>query len=431
MIETAEIINPKRTKDIGFDSWYSYYAGYSSEFVQKILETSSLPKSAVILDPWNGSGTTTTVANRMGYATVGYDLNPVMAIAAKACLVNRHDYSCLEPLAKNIIDYAQKLKIPPDHHDPIATWIIPTRATQIRKLERAVYSLLINPDCYVSIANNVDTKMSTIAAFFYVTLFRTIRAFLHPFKASNPTWIKVPKTPHNRVRPEIGSIYSNFLNEVQTMIAAVNIEEIGVNGNTPYRIDVASSCLMPQPAESIDCIITSPPYCTRIDYAVATMPELSILGFQPRSSFDTLRRKLIGTSTVPKEVGPSNIGWGVTCNKFLELLQKHNSKASENYYYKSHLQYFESVYSSLTEVARILRPAATAVFVVQDSHYKEIHNNLPLIFTEMAENLGLTSVRTEHFSPLRNMAQRHPHVKKYRTNITANESVLCFKKAVT
>ncbi len=430
MIETAQIVNPKRTKDIGFDSWYPYYAGYSSEFVQKILESINLASNAIVLDPWNGSGTTTTVANRLGYATIGYDLNPAMAIAAKACLVNRQDYSSLEPLARTIVDYARKLNLSKYVDEPIATWIVPSRALEIRKLERSIYSLLINRDRYVSIADDTNTPISTIAAFFYVALFRTIHTFLAPFKGSNPTWIKIPKKLQSRVRPDIENIYSNFLNEVQAMIQAVNMEEIVLNGNLPCQIQVASSCLMPQACESVDCIITSPPYCTRIDYGVATMPELAILGFHPRKNFDILRRNLIGTSTVPKEADLPNINWGNTCNSFLKSLLKHHSKASKSYYYKSHLQYFGSIFSSMIEAARVLKPSATAVIVVQDSHYKDIHNNLPVIFSEMANEMGLILVRAEHYPPPRNMAKRNPEVKKYRTHITANESVLCFKKVI-
>lgn len=428
MIETAQIINPKRTKDFGFDSWYSYYAGYSSEFVKTILETAELPNDAVILDPWNGSGTTTTVANRLGYATTGYDLNPVMTIAAKACLVNRLDYSSLTPLAVNIISRARTIHLTKRTDDPISTWLVPSRACDIRKIERSIYSLLIDQRQNTLIADNPNIPISTIAAFFYVALFRTLHTFLAPFKGSNPTWIKVPKSFSRRIRPNADTIYSTFLEEVKTMVGAVSIEHVVVNSNSACQIHVASSCAMPGTNNSIDYIITSPPYCTRIDYAVATMPELTILGYCPKSNFDTLRRTLMGTSTVPKDISRTDENWGNTCNSFLELVRRHDSKASEGYYLKNHLQYFQSVYSSLAEVQRVLKPSGTAVFVVQDSYYKDIHNDLPQIFTEMALGLGLMCVRQENFPLNRNMAKRNPDVKKYRTQVVANESVICFKK---
>ena len=67
-------------------------------------------------------------------------------------------------------------------------------------------------------------------------------------------------------------------------------------------IDVASSEALPHPSSSVDFILSSPPYCTRIDYAVASLPELALFGYVPEGDFQLLRKKLIGTSTVPTVV---------------------------------------------------------------------------------------------------------------------------------
>jgi hypothetical protein len=60
-------------------------------------------------------------------------------------------------------------------------------------------------------------------------------------------------------------------------------------------IEVASSESLPIGDKSVDFILTSPPYCTRIDYAVATMPELALIGYKLNSDFKSLRKQLIGT----------------------------------------------------------------------------------------------------------------------------------------
>lgn len=46
--------------------WYRYYAGYSTGFVRDTLRSLPLPENSLILDPWNGSGTTTYVAAQTG-----------------------------------------------------------------------------------------------------------------------------------------------------------------------------------------------------------------------------------------------------------------------------------------------------------------------------------------------------------------------------
>ena len=77
---------------------YHYYAGFSPKFVTDIIAALNIDDSAVIMDPWNGSGTTTQVARDLGFSAIGFDINPVMVIVAKAKLIN----CTLEIRKKNI-----------------------------------------------------------------------------------------------------------------------------------------------------------------------------------------------------------------------------------------------------------------------------------------------------------------------------------------
>lgn len=70
--------SPKRngSEINGKAGFFDFYAGYSTSFVADVLRYWNLPGNSVILDPWNGSGTTTDIASKMGYKAIGYDLNP-------------------------------------------------------------------------------------------------------------------------------------------------------------------------------------------------------------------------------------------------------------------------------------------------------------------------------------------------------------------
>jgi len=57
-----KFVNPKIAPGIDpVDNWYRYYAGYSATFVEHAIAQVA-PKASSILDPWNGTGTTTVVA---------------------------------------------------------------------------------------------------------------------------------------------------------------------------------------------------------------------------------------------------------------------------------------------------------------------------------------------------------------------------------
>ena len=177
----------------------------------------------------------------------------------------------------------------------------------------------------------------------------------------------------------------------------------------------------------MDIVVTSPPYCTRIDYAIATSIELATLRITSKQ-FDTLRRSLMGTATVPTRAALPDPLLGKTCEQFLKSVYLHPSKASKTYYYKNHLQYFNSLFVSIREISRVLRTDGRAILVVQDSHYKEIRNDVAAIVEEMAESAGLSLKNKKDFLAVRSMAGINNRAKKYRKNQNAVESVLCFSR---
>ncbi|WP_212004824.1 DNA methyltransferase [Chitinophaga sp. HK235] len=423
-----KVSNPKRySSSEEFETWFPYYAGYSPVFVDDILKSLNHESECILLDPWNGSGTTTHVASRHGIKSIGFDLNPVMVVAAKATHLSSTDYSSLLPLTHDILKKAKSYKSQyKGIEDPLSVWFLPQNAYYIRSIEMAIQRLLVNTSKYAFLKDRGEIDdLSSLAAFFYVALFRTIRKFVASFNTSNPTWIKVPDKSH-RLHPAESKIVSEFREQVNNMLT-LNKQCENKLFVRP-RLGVASSSAIPLESEFVDYIITSPPYCTRIDYAVATLPELTLLGYSTENEFKDIRKSLIGSSTVPKHLPKLESDWGITCNAFLEQVLHHKSKASASYYYKNHMQYFDSIYKSVKEIGRVLKPGGVCSVVVQDSYYKDIHNDLPKVFTEMFLNNQLALIDQVDFVSTRNMDRINPNNKKYRSQKDAVESVLILKK---
>jgi hypothetical protein len=66
--------------------------------------------------------------------------------------------------------------------------------------------------------------------------------------------------------------------------------------------------------------------------------------------------------------------------------------------------------------------------VVQDSYYKEVQNDLPQVFIEMATGLGWNLKRKIDFQVKQTLAGVNPEVRSYRTSFQATESALVFSK---
>jgi DNA modification methylase len=418
--------NPKlRGRESLQSGWYRYYPGFSEGFVRSALESAGLGNGERVLDPWNGSGTTTAIASALGLNVHGYDLNPVMVVVAKARCLDVAEYSSLHPLAAELLRRAKK----PFHtveDDPLSAWFRPKSIASIRGIEAAIQRLLVDNHRYGSLKDRGVDDISDLAAFFYVGMFRTLRELLHPFATSNPTWIKRPGSARLLLRPAPSTIYQVFKHHLGKMLPK-SATKMKRQVRSERLIRVASSEKLPLQDNAINQIVASPPYCTRIDYAVSTSPELALLGYDFETDFETLRRELIGTPTVPRTQPRISKNVGASCLRFLDALSKHASKASSTYYYKNHVQYFRSIANSISEISRVLKPGGKCVLVVQDSYYKDLHNDLPSIFTEMAELRGLRLRERNDFPLSRTMAGVNPGTTEYRRTFSALESVLIFE----
>jgi len=434
MINSNIMQNPKRTvgSNSGKSTWYDYYAGYSAQFVCETISNSKLPIGASIMDPWNGSGTTSQIAEEMGYIAYGYDLNPVMIIVAKARRLDHSIKDSLLSVSKDILKKARRYKKSVgDAFDPLETWFNRDTVNRFRNIERGIQQLLINEISGREYLKEINPdKISSLSAFYYVALFRTLRNFLNQYRCTNPTWIKVPRNADNKAEVLIDEIYIFFQKTVidMTNVLNDNKDQYKFNTNPTGVLKVACSTSIPLPEKEIDMVISSPPYCTRIDYAVSTLPELALMGYSITSDVQKIRSEMIGTTTIGKSILRIEKDWGSTCGEFLDQVRNHQSKASESYYFKNYLQYFDGIHRSLKEIDRTLKDKGKCVLVIQDSYYKDIHIDLVNMYREMGNSLSWILEDKQDFPNKNSMSSINKNVEKYRKPTKAIESVLLFRK---
>lgn len=64
--------------------FFPYYAGYPARFAIDVIRSAGLVPRSSVLDPWNGSGTTTYAAAQPGHTAIGFDVNPVMIVSPRS-----------------------------------------------------------------------------------------------------------------------------------------------------------------------------------------------------------------------------------------------------------------------------------------------------------------------------------------------------------
>jgi len=423
MTERFTVPSPKRrTSAESFTKLFPYYAGFPESFVRSILGSDAIVSGSLVYDPWNGSGTTTAVASEMGYPSIGIDINPVMVIVAKARLLPRTELPSLEPLAVAVLEKARHIVNDHSASDPLCAWFMPKTAGILRSIERSICRLLIDQKPGWA----VDT-MSGMAATLYTALFSAYRGQTRVFRGSNPTWLKAPKHPSERIRISRDAIESSFLQAVDRVAALYDVPTRNVLGASPSDIRLADATNV-TPSAPVDCILTSPPYCTRIDYTAATRIELAVLDSLLKIDTVELNRSMIGTTKVPNRTVERRQEWGDTCLRFLEAVERHTSKASSGYYLRTHLDYFDKMHRSVINMSGALRENGYAILILQDSYYKDVHNDVPGIISEMAGSYRFDLKRREDFRSPNCMSRINSRALSRATRTGAIESVLIFQK---
>lgn len=306
----------------------------------------------------------------------------------------------ITPLLGDIMEKASACRIS-TVSPGLSRWFAPRPAGELAKVCGAIRTLLMPSTALSATACNIQ-EVSTVAAFFLVALFAAVRKLMAASLGSNPTWVPRQFSNDALLDPEDAVIAEQFHLEVNALASYLKARGRSDQGVDPadFHVALADSARMPASDHSIDAVISSPPYCTRLDYAISSLPELAVLGLDNDQYVRKLRERMLGTPTVSRQAPDLQREWGRLCLNTIKSIREHASVASSTYYTKYFMQYFTGLYCSLVEIGRCLRRGGVAVLVVQDSYYKDVHVDLPGIVAEMGGGIGLASVRASEFCGL-------------------------------
>jgi hypothetical protein len=394
-------LSPKKpsTETAGLADIFPYYAGFSFEWACSRIGSCRDLGDLVVLDPWNGSGTTTLAASSRGQKSIGVDRNPVAnAIARLRCLTQANT-KALDP-PKRVRRSKAKLAA-----DPLACWFSARTVSRFRDWLEAFRD-----------STNDTRVLGTVA------VFRVVRELTKSFEGSNPTWVKWAKNanevldlPSAKVDQEI-SAQQEFL---------IERFEFSPNASAPISLLTADSGRLPIANCSVDTVLTSPPYLTRIDYAVAYARELAVLGFNVLNKKE-IRHSLMGT-TLTRSGTTKDLVVGPTAGSMLSTIERHSSKASAGYYLKQARQYLGDLTQGLSEISRVSKNEATLQLVVQDSYYKDVPVPLADICIEESEMRGWILEDRENFPVRRLLTSVNSAARAYDKGEVA-ESVITFRR---
>jgi hypothetical protein len=421
----SPLASPKQPPQERLKDWYPYYAGFTSVFAEGVFDE-YLGSARSVVDPWNGSGTTTAVAAARRVNCLGVDVNPALTIVARARLTPRSIADSLIPIAAEIVSLSDR-KQPLDREvEPLSTWLLDPSVSDIRKLQRAIH-IVTSADALLEVelaqgVSSAPTRLPLITAFFYAALFASCRDLLRPFRGSNPTWLVAPDSLDCRLRPDTATIQAVFLDRVRYLCVRLSVEETDAADLAEIRTEPAEALL--SGSLTFDACLTSPPYATRIDYIRGSIPELSVLGLST-NSISVLRRESTGTPVV-RGVNVAKRDLPAAASELVDRVASHGSHGSASYYAPWLRNYLTQLNGTLGAIAASVRPSGRIALVVQDSYYKSIHIDLQELVQLSLAEFGRRLLDRHDFEVTRSMSYMNPRAREHLPSRTHRESLLVF-----
>ena len=328
--------------------------------------------------------------------SVGFDLNPVAVLLAKAKRIVL-DSGQRDNLIHTCKQFMCEAPVACSEDDPLMQWLPQAEVVHFRTIEAAILSRWSSP----SGSEHNETKV----AFCMVCLIRAAKGLASKRMASNPTWVR-PDQAETLAKAASGQLGSQFgstleLFSHQAVLAASDTIRV------PCRIEIGDARDLDLQDDSVSITLTSPPYLTRLDYAVSMSFELAALGFREREqNYQDLRASLMGTTRIRPKANllpdcPDSV------RRLIDAIAGHDSYASSGYYKKNITQYFQDAQSGITEMKRVMQPGGVVLFVLQTSYYKEIEIDLGGLYIDLLDSQGFEVERLCRLPVTRVMSSIH------------------------
>ena len=280
---------------------------------------------------------------------------------------------------------AQTQEAPPDL---LEAWLNPGAAGLVRNIRGAIHTVL-NFHGMVAAGKHLRTAdLTPMASFFYCALFGVVRHVLRRYRATNPMWLKYPRTYRHRARPSQRALHAELERQVDYLAHRLSLTPrlAGLSPESPFTTGNAQALEFDD--DLFDGAVTSPPYATRVDYVRGTLPELAVLGVSAED-VERLRAQSTGSPTIKGSHRSDGSELTSRAAKIvLEAIALHASKASRSYYFPWMTNYLQALQTGLQELHRTVRPNCPICVVVQDSYYKEVPIPMQRIVSEMMSAVG-------------------------------------------
>lgn len=347
------------------EQWTHGYHRYPAKFlpnvVKKLIEKYATT-GGVIADLFAGCGTTLVEAKVHGIHSTGTDVNPV------ATLITKSKITPIEPtlLSKECEDFINSFSLFVEtdfidiaKHDRLDYWFLPSEKSKIAFL-------------YQNILDNIADEQ--IQTFLLVCLSHILK--------NCSRWLQSSTKPQVDPNKEISDPFIAFKLHCKQMQQKNELfyNELSVKEYMNVRCDIREEDARNTSIESnsVDIVITSPPYVTSYEYA--DIHQLTGYWFDYFSDITKFRKLFIGTSYSDNK--DTNVSSSLGSKIVKELNDKDKRVACDV------ANYFNDMQKVAVEMYRILKKDGYACIVIGNTTIKDVHIKSAEVFFDLLKMAG-------------------------------------------
>lgn len=334
---------------------------------------SQTQKRIRVLDPMMGSGTVLAMARSWGHKAVGFDLDPLAVLISKVWTTscNRDE---VRQQARNALSVARTIFESLSQGDAypraaddetrafISYWFDGYARRQLAALSEAIDR--------VHHGATLDILWCAFSRLIITKQFGASLAMDLSHSRPHRVFERAPAKP-----------FRKFLSAVERVLENTIDSKSESRGPAP-SIHEGDARQLPLNSNSVDLVLTSPPYLNAIDYIRCSKFSLVWMGYSV-AQLRQLRTDSIGT-----EVGGSLPFDDPEINEIVHALHLRPRLDSKNE--RILARYIDDMRRAIREVSRVLSPSGKAVYVVGENTLRDTYVRTSVIVSKLAEIAGLT-----------------------------------------
>ncbi len=394
--------NKVYVEDLSAHDWYRFVLSFPPHLVRQYLQMFDIGENDRVLDPFCGTGTTLVECKKLGIQSVGVEAHSMTHFASSV----KVDWT---PDPDGLIEHASaaasatKAELesigidddqPYDPHSLFGGW----EGAGLKTLPVESQKLLLKGSISPLPLHKTLVLLEHIGA-------QATRSYERHERLALARAL-VHSISNLRFGPEVGvgpaksdvSVVQAWLTNVKRM--AEDLRELRNVADAPSIVHNADSrhILGVLEPNSVDAVITSPPYPNEKDYTRTTRLETVLLGFiNTKADLQTLKRGLVRSNTRGVYKGDEDDRYVLSHSEIqriaedIEVRRIELGKTSgfERLYPKVTKLYFGGMARHLADLRQVLRPGAHLAYVVGDqASYLRVMIRTGQLLGNIAESLG-------------------------------------------